>query len=97
MLRKISKFGAALFGVAVLLLPWASHAQTNMDQSTLDSSLASVKLRFGTTGDWNPMTMRDPATNDRIGFDIDQTRVQRSGLRLSSELLKLGRIIHRAQ
>ncbi len=33
----------------------------------------------------------------RIGFDIDQTRVQRSGLRLSSELLKLGRIIHRAQ
>ncbi len=30
----------------------------------------------------------------RIGFDIDQTRVRQSGLRLSSELLKLGRIVH---
>jgi hypothetical protein len=29
----------------------------------------------------------------RIGFDIDQRLVQRSGLRLSSQLLKLGRIV----
>ncbi len=66
MLRKLSKFGAALFGVAVLILPsWV------LAQSTLDNILASGKLRFGTTGDWNPMTMRDPATNDRMGFDID--------------------------
>ncbi|KLV09404.1 transporter substrate-binding domain-containing protein [Photobacterium ganghwense] len=30
-------------------------------------------LRVGTTGDWNPMTMRDPATNFYRGFDIDIT------------------------
>ncbi|MGF1716159.1 transporter substrate-binding domain-containing protein [Photobacterium chitinilyticum] len=30
-------------------------------------------LRVGTTGDWNPMTIRDPATNFYKGFDIDIT------------------------
>ncbi|GHA42770.1 cyclohexadienyl dehydratase [Photobacterium aphoticum] len=30
-------------------------------------------LRVGTTGDWSPMTMRDPATNFYRGFDIDIT------------------------
>ncbi|HIC20373.1 MAG TPA: transporter substrate-binding domain-containing protein, partial [Gammaproteobacteria bacterium] len=25
----------------------------------------------GTTGDWDPMTMRDPADNSYKGFDID--------------------------
>ncbi|MEM8916458.1 MAG: ABC transporter substrate-binding protein, partial [Pseudomonadota bacterium] len=28
-------------------------------------------LKVGTTGDWNPMTMRDPATNSYTGYDID--------------------------
>ncbi|WP_245907253.1 transporter substrate-binding domain-containing protein [Photobacterium sanctipauli] len=30
-------------------------------------------LRVGTTGDWSPMTTRDPATNFYRGFDIDIT------------------------
>ena len=28
-------------------------------------------LKVGTTGDWNPMTMKDPATNAYTGYDID--------------------------
>ena len=87
MLRKLSKFGAALFGVAVLLLPWVSHAHSNADQSALDSILASGKLRFGTTGDWNPMTMRDPATNDRVGFDIDVAKALAADLGVEVEFV----------
>jgi|TARA_B110000881_G_scaffold212941_1_gene223287 cyclohexadienyl dehydratase len=40
-----------------------------------DSRLQEIKkngeLRVGTTGDWDPMTMKDPATNKYKGFDID--------------------------
>ena len=37
----------------------------------LDQILASGELKVGTTGDWDPMTMKDPATNKYKGFDID--------------------------
>lgn len=40
-------------------------------QSALDEILKDGKLKVGTTGDWNPMTVRDPATNSYKGFDID--------------------------
>ena len=30
-------------------------------------------IRVGTTGDWNPMTMKDPSTGKYIGFEIDET------------------------
>ncbi len=40
-------------------------------QSALQEILSSGVLRVGTTGDWNPMTMRDPATNSYRGYDID--------------------------
>ena len=33
--------------------------------------LNSGELRVGTTGDWNPMTMKDPSTNKYRGFDIE--------------------------
>jgi cyclohexadienyl dehydratase len=40
-----------------------------------DSRLQTIQkngeLRVGTTGDWDPMTMKDPATNEYKGFDID--------------------------
>lgn len=44
------------------------HAQSRL-QEILDKGV----LRVGTTGDWNPMTMKDPATNSYRGFDIDVT------------------------
>ena len=43
-----------------------------------DSKLQTIKkngeLRVGTTGDWDPMSMKDPATNKYKGFDIDVMR-----------------------
>ena len=40
-------------------------------QSALNEILDSGVLKVGTTGDWNPMTVRDPASNSYKGFDID--------------------------
>ena len=53
---------------ALLLFTVATAAQ---GQSALNEILNSGVLKVGTTGDWNPMTMRDPATNAYTGYDID--------------------------
>jgi len=61
---KALKFLAA---VAVLSLAATSvHAQ-----SALKDILDNGVLKVGTTGDWNPMTVKDPATNSYQGYDID--------------------------
>jgi len=52
--------------VLFALLPLSLNAE-----SRLDSILSSGLLKVGTTGDWDPMTMKDPATNKYKGFDID--------------------------
>ncbi|MCG9684829.1 transporter substrate-binding domain-containing protein [Vibrio sp. Isolate23] len=63
----MNKFILAL-GLCIL-----SIGQSAADTSRLDDILDSGVLRVGTTGDWNPMTMKDPATNSYRGFDIDVT------------------------
>ena len=40
-------------------------------ESRLQDILKSGEIRVGTTGDWNPMTIKDPATNEYKGFEID--------------------------
>ena len=50
----------------LVLLPLSVNAESKLDQI-----LASGELKVGTTGDWDPMTMKDPATNKYKGFDID--------------------------
>lgn len=40
-------------------------------QSALNEILSGGVLKVGTTGDWNPMSVRDAATNSYVGFDID--------------------------
>lgn len=40
-------------------------------QSALQDILNSGVLKVGTTGDWNPMSVRDVATNGYKGYDID--------------------------
>ena len=40
-------------------------------ESGLPKILANGKLRVGTTGDFNPMSFKDPATNEYRGYDID--------------------------
>ena len=49
----------------MVLLPFSVNADSKLDQI-----LASGELKVGTTGDWDPMTMKDPATNKYKGFDI---------------------------
>ena len=51
---------------AVAVAPVAALAQ-----SALNEILNSGVLKVGTTGDWNPMTMKDVATNTYTGYDID--------------------------
>ena len=40
-------------------------------QSALQDILNNGVLKVGTTGDWNPMTMKDAATDSYTGYDID--------------------------
>jgi cyclohexadienyl dehydratase len=39
--------------------------------SALQDILKNGVLKVGTTGDWNPMSVKDPATNSYKGYDID--------------------------
>jgi cyclohexadienyl dehydratase len=55
-----------LLVVLLALLPLSVNAE-----SKLNKILSSGELKVGTTGDWDPMTMKDPATNKYKGFDID--------------------------
>jgi len=40
-------------------------------ESSLNKILSSGVLRVGTTGDWDPMSVKDPSSNTYKGFDID--------------------------
>ena len=61
---KILKAAAA----ALAFVAFTAQAQA---ASTLKDILDSGTLKVGTTGDWNPMTMKDVATNSYTGYDID--------------------------
>ena len=50
----------------VLLLTVTAQAE-----SKLQTILKNKELRVGTTGDWDPMSVKDPTTNSYKGFDID--------------------------
>ncbi len=66
MKRSILTITAALMIAVLATLP-----ETVAAQSTLHRILEAGTIRVGTTGDWNPMSLRDPATNTYQGFDID--------------------------
>ena len=55
-----------LLVVLLALLPLSLNAESKLNQI-----LSSGELKVGTTGDWDPMSMKDPATNKYVGFDID--------------------------
>ena len=54
--------------LAAFYLAPTAQAQS---ESHLAKTLKAGVIRVGTTGDWNPMSVRDPATNSYQGFDID--------------------------
>ena len=64
MIRSLFKSVLTLVFITVLITPVQG-------KSRLQSILADGELRVGTTGDWNPMSMIDPNSKERTGFDID--------------------------
>ena len=52
--------------ITLLIFTTAANAE-----SRLKTIQKNGELRVGTTGDWDPMSMKDPATNKYKGFDID--------------------------
>lgn len=62
-----------LRGLAVLVLGLVAAASGALaqEQSRLPKILESGVLRVGTTGDFNPMSFRDPGSNKLEGYDID--------------------------
>lgn len=61
---RLIKLFATILSLVIATAP--AHAA-----SVLQDILSSGVLKVGTTGDWNPMTMRDPASNSYTGYDID--------------------------
>ncbi|WP_296432156.1 transporter substrate-binding domain-containing protein [Yoonia sp.] len=59
------------FKIAAAAVILATSAVQATAQSALSEILAEGVLKVGTTGDWNPMTMRNIATNAYEGYDID--------------------------
>ena len=60
----INKYIAIFF----ILFSLTSIAES---KSRLNEILENGVLKVGTTGDWNPMTVKDTSTNQYKGFDID--------------------------
>jgi len=61
-----SRLCAAALTLALVAAPALALAQ-----SALNDILSSGVLKVGTTGDWNPMSVRDPATSSYKGYDVD--------------------------
>ena len=59
------------FKIAAATVVLAASTVQVAAQSALNEILSEGVLKVGTTGDWNPMTMRDVATNSYEGYDID--------------------------
>ncbi|MDH4375559.1 MAG: transporter substrate-binding domain-containing protein [Ramlibacter sp.] len=64
-----SLLSVALLAMAILNNPAA--AQGAPAKSRLQTVMERGTLRVGTTGDFNPMSMRDAATNSYRGFDVE--------------------------
>ena len=60
-----------LFKLFATVLSFVIAAAPAHATSVLQDILSGGVLKVGTTGDWNPMTMRDPASNSYTGYDID--------------------------
>ncbi|MEM7022543.1 MAG: transporter substrate-binding domain-containing protein [Pseudomonadota bacterium] len=69
---------------AILITQSQGQAQ---EQSHLQRILESGTLRVGTTGDFNPMSFRDPATNEYVGFDIDVAKAFAADMEVEIEFV----------
>jgi len=67
-MKKISSFLSAVLGFCLLLGTPAVMAQ---GKSKLNQVLERGTLRVGTTGDFNPMSVKDTGSNSYTGFDVE--------------------------
>jgi cyclohexadienyl dehydratase len=65
---KFTKIVTVSVAAAGLMFAAATQSQA---AGALQDILNGGVLKVGTTGDWNPMTMKNPATNSYTGYDID--------------------------
>jgi cyclohexadienyl dehydratase len=65
---RMKKLLSTAVAIAAVTLGSATIAKA---QNALNDILNNGVLKVGTTGDWNPMTMKDPKTNSYRGYDID--------------------------
>jgi len=77
------KFIKAMAAAAILSL----SATPVFAQSALKEILDEGVLKVGTTGDWNPMTVKDPATDKYEGYDIDVMNELATDLGVELELV----------
>ena len=59
---------AGLTAAVLMLMPLQAAAP---NKSRLTQILERGTLRVGTTGDFNPMSIKDTATNTLTGFDVE--------------------------
>ncbi len=73
MLARLKKLASSSISSTVMTLLMAGTlCQSAMAaDSVLAEILSSGTLKVGTTGDWDPMTLKEPATNSYKGYDID--------------------------
>ena len=67
-MKRLATVFIGLFAAATLLLAGPAWAQS---KSKLTQILERGTLRVGTTGDFNPMSIKDTATNTLTGFDVE--------------------------
>ena len=65
---------ALLRPLLLLLLLLALASAQAQNPSRLQRIVEDGVLRVGTTGDFKPMSFRDPASQDYVGYDIDVVR-----------------------
>jgi cyclohexadienyl dehydratase len=66
--------GTRLLIGTLVMLGFMTGPVSAQDSSRLQKILESGTLRVGTTGDFNPMSFKDPGSNEYQGFDIDVTK-----------------------
>ena len=67
-MQRMVKLFIGLCADALVLVPLHAAAQT---KSKLAQILERGTLRVGTTGDFNPMSIKDTTTNTLTGFDVE--------------------------
>lgn len=84
--KYLKKMGCRfLIGVVAVLLTVSPGFAT----SVLDRILEYGVLRVGTTGDWIPMSVRDPNTDEYSGYDIDLMKALAADMGVKVEFVRM--------